>query len=70
MTVILDPTERHPSSGIDVLVAGGGVAGLYFALECLRNGHKVTVLESRTDVDPAGKLLAPSSFLTMTTDMS
>jgi monoamine oxidase len=59
MTVTLDPIRSYAPSGIDVLIAGGGIAGLYFALECIRNGHTVTVLESRTTVDPAGKETVP-----------
>jgi hypothetical protein len=37
--------ERHPPSGISVLVVGGGPVGVYTALECWRKGHKVRIIE-------------------------
>ncbi|CAH0055641.1 unnamed protein product [Clonostachys solani] len=44
-TTILDHVVRYPTSGLDVLVVGGGIGGLMTALECWRKGHNVTVLE-------------------------
>lgn len=35
--------ERYPSSGLDVLVVGGGLGGLTFAIEAHRKGHCVRV---------------------------
>lgn len=37
--------DRFPLSGISVLIAGGGVAGLLAALECWRKGHNVRIVE-------------------------
>lgn len=37
--------ERHPSTGISVLIIGAGVGGIMTALECWRKGHDVRILE-------------------------
>ncbi|KAI1848521.1 hypothetical protein JX265_013804 [Neoarthrinium moseri] len=37
--------QRHPPSGISVLVVGGGPAGVYAALECWRKEHHVSIVE-------------------------
>ena len=39
--------NRQAPTGIEVLIVGAGLAGLYFAIECHRQGHSVFVLESR-----------------------
>lgn len=38
-------TTRSPPSGINVLVAGAGPAGVYAALCCWRKGHSVRIIE-------------------------
>jgi 2-polyprenyl-6-methoxyphenol hydroxylase-like FAD-dependent oxidoreductase len=38
-----------------ILIVGGGLAGLFCALESVRNGFRATVLESRAAVQAAGK---------------
>lgn len=38
-------TTRSPPSGINVLVAGAGPAGVYAALCCWRKGHNVRIIE-------------------------
>ncbi|KAL4994166.1 hypothetical protein BDV10DRAFT_189304 [Aspergillus recurvatus] len=43
--------QREPDTGISILVVGGGIAGLSFAIESHRKGHNVRVIERR----PAGK---------------
>ncbi|KAL3434920.1 hypothetical protein BDV09DRAFT_204410 [Aspergillus tetrazonus] len=43
--------QRDPSTGISILIVGGGIAGLAFAIEAHRKGHNVRVIERR----PAGK---------------
>jgi UDP-N-acetylmuramoylalanine-D-glutamate ligase len=48
-----DPQDRYPNTGISILIVGGGVAGLYLALECVRQGHNPTVIESKLDDDDA-----------------
>jgi hypothetical protein len=51
-----DPQDRYPSTGISILIIGGGVAGLYLALESVRQGHNPTVIESKlADAQPDGK---------------
>ncbi|KAJ6126698.1 hypothetical protein N7523_002310 [Penicillium sp. IBT 18751x] len=37
--------ERQPASGINVLIIGAGVAGLFACLECWRQGHDVRIVE-------------------------
>lgn len=44
--------DRVP--GTRILIVGGGLAGLFCALECTRNGFSTTVLESRVAVQTAG----------------
>lgn len=51
-------TATYPASGIHILVVGGGIAGLTTALEAVRNGHRVTVLESQPTNDPHGDFFA------------
>ncbi|KAL5047365.1 hypothetical protein BDW71DRAFT_206491 [Aspergillus fruticulosus] len=43
--------QRDPDTGLSILVVGGGIAGLSFAIEAYRKGHNVRVIERR----PAGK---------------
>ncbi|KAK0452012.1 uncharacterized protein EV420DRAFT_1630458 [Desarmillaria tabescens] len=58
---------REPLSGIDILIVGGGLAGLTAAIECYRKGHNVRVVERRPGLDPFGDLVAiqPSALCTM-----
>ncbi|KAF2138897.1 uncharacterized protein K452DRAFT_290542 [Aplosporella prunicola CBS 121167] len=50
------PVGSYPASGIDVLVVGTGLAGLTVALECIRKGHSVRVLERNADINTAGDM--------------
>lgn len=56
-TMPIKPVGSYPSTGIDVLVVGTGLAGLTAALECTRKGHNVRVLERNATINTAGKLL-------------
>ncbi|KAG7446107.1 monooxygenase [Guyanagaster necrorhizus] len=58
---------REPLSGIDILIVGGGLAGLTAAIECHRKGHNVRVVERRPGLDPFGDIIAiqPSALCTM-----
>lgn len=40
--------ERHPLTGIDVLIVGAGMGGLTSALECWRKGHNVVGILERS----------------------
>ena len=44
----------YPNSGIDVLIVGAGLAGLTAAIECVRKGHRVRVLERGPDINTMG----------------
>ncbi|KAF4627938.1 hypothetical protein G7Y89_g10216 [Cudoniella acicularis] len=41
----MDKVNLHPPTGITVLVVGAGVGGLMAALECVRKGHNVRIVE-------------------------
>jgi 2-polyprenyl-6-methoxyphenol hydroxylase-like FAD-dependent oxidoreductase len=51
--------KRHPASGINIMVAGGGIAGLSFAIEAHRKGHRARVLERRPKFEDFGEYLPP-----------
>jgi len=48
------PLGSYPETGIDVLIVGTGLAGLTAAIECVRKGHKVRVLERDSAINTAG----------------
>ncbi|CAI6088188.1 unnamed protein product [Clonostachys chloroleuca] len=58
--------ERYAPSGIKILIVGGGIAGLGFAIEAYRKGHEVSILERRPDFNDYGDLIAfqPSCLAT------
>ncbi|KAJ5404629.1 hypothetical protein N7509_004500 [Penicillium cosmopolitanum] len=37
--------EKMQDTGIEVIIVGAGIGGLWAALECWRNGHKVRILD-------------------------
>lgn len=41
--------QRHPETGIDVLIVGAGMGGLMSALECWRKGHNIVGVLERND---------------------
>lgn len=49
------PVGSYPSTGVDVLIVGTGLAGLTSAIECVRKGHNVRVLERNADINTSGK---------------
>lgn len=44
----------YPPTGIDVLIVGTGLAGLTAAIECIRKGHNVQILERNATTNTAG----------------
>lgn len=48
---------REPLSSIDILIAGGGLAGLIAAIGCYRRGHNVRVVEQRPGLELFGDLI-------------
>ncbi|KAF2013035.1 FAD/NAD(P)-binding domain-containing protein [Aaosphaeria arxii CBS 175.79] len=50
------PVGTYDSTGIDVLIVGTGLAGLVAALECVRKGHNVRVLERNESINTAGDM--------------
>lgn len=47
--------ERENDTGISILVVGGGIAGLAFAIEAHRKGHTVQIIERRLRGETSGK---------------
>ncbi|KAF2724197.1 FAD/NAD(P)-binding domain-containing protein [Polychaeton citri CBS 116435] len=47
----------HSTATSSILIVGGGLAGLFCALECVRNGFNTRLLESRTSVQTAGDFI-------------
>lgn len=41
--------ERHPETGIDVLIVGAGMGGLMSTLECWRKGHNIVGILERQE---------------------
>ncbi|KAI9163992.1 FAD-dependent monooxygenase fsr3 [Paramyrothecium foliicola] len=50
--------KRYPASGISILVAGAGIAGLGFAIEAYRKGHDVRIIEKRPLFEDFGDIIA------------
>ncbi|KAK3088923.1 hypothetical protein LTR53_019929, partial [Teratosphaeriaceae sp. CCFEE 6253] len=46
-----EPVGTFPSTGIDVLIVGTGLAGLSAAIESIRKGHNVRVLERAATIN-------------------
>jgi cation diffusion facilitator CzcD-associated flavoprotein CzcO len=46
---------QRPPSGIDVLIVGTGIGGLFAAVEMHRKGHSVRVIEAKDGLEEAGK---------------
>lgn len=55
--------ERQPGSGIDVLVAGAGLGGMFAAIELYRQGHNVRIIEAKPEIEGLGDFvgIAPSA---------
>lgn len=49
--------RRYPSSGTDVLIIGGGIGGLFAAVNCWQKGHDVRILEAGTRYDRINGIL-------------
>ncbi|KAK7211712.1 hypothetical protein V2G26_018890 [Clonostachys chloroleuca] len=54
----LESMNRYPESGLSLLIVGGGIAGLAFAIEAHRKGYKVRVVERRPSFDDFGDIIA------------
>ena len=52
----LDGVHRLPRTGINVLIAGAGIGGMFFALESWRQGHDVRILEKSPHLVSLGKV--------------
>ncbi|KAL4898433.1 hypothetical protein BDV59DRAFT_197342 [Aspergillus ambiguus] len=49
--------EREQDTGISVLVVGCGIAGLTFAIEAYRKGHRVRIIERRPQNETFGEVI-------------
>jgi len=57
--------QRDPPTDIDVLVVGGGIGGLAFAIEAYRKGHTVRVIERNAQGQYSGMSLCRMAQLQM-----
>lgn len=55
-----DEMKREAQSGINVLVVGAGLGGLFAAVELYRQGHNVRVIESKSGLEGLGSLHPPT----------
>ncbi|KAI0445277.1 FAD/NAD(P)-binding domain-containing protein [Xylaria telfairii] len=53
-STVIDGVNRLSPTGISIIVAGGGVGGLLFALEAWRQGHNVKVFEKNPKLTTLG----------------
>ncbi|KAJ4191259.1 hypothetical protein NW767_011055 [Fusarium falciforme] len=51
------PIKRYPSSGLSILIVGGGIAGLGMAIEGYRKGHDVRVIDRRPNFEDYGDII-------------
>ncbi|KAB8229457.1 FAD-dependent oxidoreductase [Aspergillus alliaceus] len=49
--------NQYPLTGLSILIAGGGIGGLTFAIEGYRKGHDVCIIEKRPNFQGYGDLL-------------
>ncbi|KAJ8124993.1 hypothetical protein O1611_g8647 [Lasiodiplodia mahajangana] len=62
-SAVVDGVQRLSPTGISIIVAGGGIGGLMFALEAWRQGNDVKVFERNTKLDTLGDafgIMAPA----------
>jgi monoamine oxidase len=57
----LEEIKREPLSGINVVVVGGGLGGLFAAIELWRQGHNVRILEGKEGVEGLGRFCSITS---------
>ncbi|KAI1748034.1 FAD/NAD(P)-binding domain-containing protein [Xylaria castorea] len=53
-STVVDGVSRLSPTGISIIIAGGGIGGLMFALEAWRQGHDVKVFEKSPKLDTLG----------------
>lgn len=51
----LGSVQRFPETGIEVVIAGAGIGGLWTALECWRKGHTVRIFDKTEGPVTAGE---------------
>ncbi|KAI0897021.1 hypothetical protein F4806DRAFT_495528 [Annulohypoxylon nitens] len=64
---LVDGVLRYPSTGLKILIVGGGPGGCLTALECWRKGHEVQVLEKSLANSPSGDtfVIGPSALASL-----
>ena len=55
--------ERESLSGIEVLVVGCGLGGLFAAIELYRQGHSVRMIELKSKIEGLGKFCPRTHIL-------
>lgn len=63
----IDGVQRYPRTGIKVVVSGGGIGGMFAALECWRKGNDVQVIERNDSLSTLGDFftIGPSALSTL-----
>lgn len=56
MVANLEPEMKRGSfTGLEILIVGGGLGGLFAAVEMCRQGHQVRLLEGKEGIEGLGK---------------
>ncbi|KAI5923147.1 monooxygenase [Camillea tinctor] len=65
--IIIDGVLRYPKNGLKAIIVGGGIAGLFVAMECWRKGLDVEVLERDSGLSALGDVvgIGPSAWVTL-----
>ncbi|KAI1133279.1 FAD/NAD(P)-binding domain-containing protein [Nemania abortiva] len=66
-STVVDGVKRLSLTGISIIVVGGGVGGLMFALEAWRQGHDVKIFEKNSGLDTLGDAfgIGPTAWTTL-----
>lgn len=59
----LESVKRMPETGINVVIVGAGIGGLWTALECWRKGHTVRIFDKTKAPDTHGMRCFKSRLL-------
>ena len=55
--------SRESPSGINILVVGAGLGGLFASIELYRQGHSVSIIESKPKIEGFGSFYLPATII-------